>query len=60
MPFKSAKKRRAYLKRWRRKHPYYSRDYMRDYNPPPKTEIKRPGRKLKYATIKELKVEFDP
>lgn len=37
MPFKSRKKLRAYLKRWRLNHPAYSRDYMRGYN-----EFKKP------------------
>lgn len=36
MPFKSKRKLRAYLRRWRQAHPDYSRDYMRGYNPAPK------------------------
>jgi hypothetical protein len=64
MPYKSKRKRLAYAKRWRRAHPYYSRDYMRTYNEMAprsrKTAITR-KRALKYAKpIKEIKVEFDP
>lgn len=31
MPFKSAKKQRAYAQKWRRKNPTYMRDYYRRF-----------------------------